>query len=491
MTSDQDITAELLPRPQTVERVSEVFYVSPETRIFSGAGFPAQRLQGLIEEEFGLHLTIEDGEKGKVLIGESHNNEKKPSGNEGYFLEVGQNGAVIEAENPEGLLWGVMTFRQLLRKKEKRVFAEGVRIADRPHYRWRGFMIDSGRAPNSVAKMKRIVRICSVFKLNLLIFREGDDELNAVRYKTNLLGSTNPKAICIEEMAEFIEYGRQYGVTVVPEIESLGHSGAKGFHYPELVEGGFKTHYEGIGDHIRKSHLRPGNSKGLDLLASIYREWFGIIKSPFVHLGMDEVRLPRDIQENHFEMVLTLVDRVSREIRPMVWADAPATPQEYAAKVIRCLWSYEEHGELDLTGDFLKGQGIEELMKAGCGQEAFMVGGSGSKHEAYSKSEYAGAFRNLALWSRAGMKHPNFTGLIAAQWGGNMIDDWLPDFLAAAQFGWNPPEEVPEYQPLMDRIQGQLMRLNDVTDPKGEEIDSPAWDGIWLKGREWFGDIMR
>jgi hypothetical protein len=232
----------------------------------------------------------------------------------------------------------------------------------------------------------------------------------------------------------------------------------------------------------------------LDLLASMYREWFEILKSPFVHLGMDEVRLPQDIQAKHFEMVLPMADRIGREfgreIRPMVWADAPATPGEYASRVIRCLWSYEEHGELDLRGDFMKSQGIEELTREGCGQEAFMVGGSGSKHEAYSKSEYAGAFRNLALWARAGMGHPYFTGLVAAQWGGNMIDEWLPDFLAAAEFGWNPPEAVPEFSPLMERIRKQLARLVDVTDPKGEEIDSPAWDGIWLKGKEWFGDIM-
>ena len=46
-------------------------------------------------------------------------------------------------------------------------------------------MIDSGRAPNSLPQIKRILRICSAFKLNLCIFREGDDELNAVRYRTN------------------------------------------------------------------------------------------------------------------------------------------------------------------------------------------------------------------------------------------------------------------------------------------------------------------
>jgi N-acetyl-beta-hexosaminidase len=104
-------------------------------------------------------------------------------------------------------------------------------------------MIESGRAPNSLAQMKRIVRICSAFKLNFVVFREGDDELAAVRYKTNRLGRENPYALSMEEVKELVSNCEPFGIAFVPEIESLGHSAAKEFAYPGLTLGGRQTQY--------------------------------------------------------------------------------------------------------------------------------------------------------------------------------------------------------------------------------------------------------
>jgi len=84
-------------------------------------------------------------------------------------------------------------------------------------------MIDSGRSPNSLAQMKRIVRVCSALGLNFVVFREGDDEMCAVRYRTNRLGSKDPYALTMDQVEELVEYADSYGIAVVPEIESLGH----------------------------------------------------------------------------------------------------------------------------------------------------------------------------------------------------------------------------------------------------------------------------
>jgi hypothetical protein len=94
----------------------------------------------------------------------------------------GSEAAIASSPAPRGLLWGAMTLRQLVTRDARDLRIRGVRVLDKPRYPWRGFMIDSGRAPNSLPKLKRIIRVCSAFKLNFLVFREGDDELNAVRY---------------------------------------------------------------------------------------------------------------------------------------------------------------------------------------------------------------------------------------------------------------------------------------------------------------------
>jgi len=499
----------LLPRPRRVTSVSGDLAITDRAKIIvSGedsaqALFAAQRLAELLREGFGLLLPVVSSNRGEAFqiyitsYGTTSDvpldADMKGLNEEGYRLEVNGRAARIQSPTGKGLLWGAMTFHQLVTRQQENMLAAGVKITDWPRYPWRGFMIDSGRAPNSLPKMKRVIRICSAFKLNSVIFREGDDELAAVRYRTNKLGSTNPYALSMDEVKDLVEYAYQYGVVVVPEIESLGHSTAKGFYYPDLVNGGFEQKYEGIGTHIRKSHLHVGDPRSYELLASIYDEWFGVIKSQLVHLGLDEVRLSVEEQAKHLRLLLPVVDKVGAKhglcITPIIWADAPATPPEYRDRVIRCLWSYaEDHVGLD--NEWLVKQGMDELSAEGCQEKVFMAGGSGSLHTPYTKSDYPDAFRNLADWARWGKDRQNFIGLCAVQWSGNMLDGWLPDFLAAADYSWNPPDEPPPFEEEIARIRAHLARLADSAKPKLDEVDRPAWDAIWLDGKEWGEDIM-
>jgi hypothetical protein len=371
-------------------------------------------------------------------------------------------------------------------------------------------MIDSGRSPNSLAQMKRIVRVCSALGLNFVVFREGDDEMCAVRYRTNRLGSKDPYALTMDQVEELVEYADSYGIAVVPEIESLGHSTAKGRYYPELVSGGFEHSYEGIGAHVRKSHLAPGDPRSYELLESIYDEWFAILKSPLVHLGLDEVRLPAEEQARHLEGLLAVVDRVAarhgKEITPIVWADAPRTPERWRDRVIRCLWAYgDDKMRVGYQNEHLIRQGLRELsacdyasggssprrMGAGCTERVFMAAGSGSGHTPYSKTDYEHAFLNLAEWAMWGKDRPSFEGLVAVQWSGNMLDEWLPDFACAAEVAWTPPDEIPEFEAQMARVRERLSRIKDASDPSPDEVDAHAWDGIWLRDGEWFEDIVK
>ena len=265
----------------------------------------------MIEEEWGLHLPVrnESANNEYILQVTRDQNFQRPScsgspkvsalRDEEYLLRVDANRVVVAGRTARALLWGAMTLRQLITSRDEALCIQGVEIQDLPHYGLRGFMIDSGRAPNSLPKLKRIIRICSAFKLNALFFREGDDELNAVRYSTNRLGSLNPFAFSMEELAELSRYAEMHGIALIPEVESLGHSTAKGIHYPELVSGGFDEAYPGIGVHVRKSHLAPCDPRTLELLESMYDELFCVPGQPAIHLGLDEVRLPAEAQADH------------------------------------------------------------------------------------------------------------------------------------------------------------------------------------------------
>ena len=119
-----------------------------------------------------------------------------------------------------------------------------------------------------------------------------------------------------------------------------------------------------------------------------------------------------------------------------------------------------------------------------------MAGGSTALHVPYDKPSWEGAVRNLADWSRWGRDRANFTGLYAVQWGGNMTDLWLEEFLTAADFGWRPPAAVPTPEEQSRRAGVHLARIPDAADPPADQVDRPVWDGIYLHGTQCAEDIL-
>jgi hypothetical protein len=513
-----EVVAALIPQPQEVALTGGDFVIKADTAIVRShqageselaaiadfndflAGGGASPLK-LVEE-----ATDRDQSAGNILVGwavrdyfadKALRNKRFPPdtriSQEGYQLLVGDGGIILNANTAAGTFYGLQTLKQLTRFDGGKAVVRGVRIADWPRYQLRGFQFDAGRAPHTIATMKRIVRICSHFKLNFVVFREGDDELCAVRYKTNRLGSQNPTAISIDEMAEFVKYASRYHVQVIPEIESLGHSSAKGFDYPDLIDDfGPKTRYPGIGIHHRKRRLILSKPEAYDLLKSIYSEWTPILNTRYMHLGCDEAGGGSPQHLARLYLVLKqLGDKNGKTIQPIVWADAAETSKRLKGEYIRCLWDYGDGAGVSLDNPHLIKQGIQYLVAPNCPEEAIMAGGSGSFHTALSKTSYDKAFANLYTWSQLGKGHRNFIGLFAVQWGGNQQDLWVPDYVVCAEYSWLPDHPAYDFDRLMARVKAALAKLKDYTNPRPDEVNRSAWDGIWLDEKGgWKQDIM-
>jgi hypothetical protein len=496
-TTERQAPGWLLPRPHAIAPAADdlrlLAGMPVRLRGPTGSGLHdiSAQLGEMVQRRHALTLAfaVEQAAAYELLIGAPTVAAATPAAAtpEAYTLSVTASGAAASAIDEAGLRWAAMSFFQLCYRQDADVIAAGCHIDDAPRYPWRGFMVDAGRAPSSLASLKRLISLCASFKLNHCVYREGDDELNAVAYSTTPLGSQNPCALSLDELDALIDHGRRHGVAVVPEIECLGHSQAKARHFPELVEGGIQTRYGDVATHTRKAHLRPSDPRSYDLLACIFQEWLPRQQTDYVHLGMDEVALPEAVQRAHLAGLLPRLEDLGRthgrDLQPIVWADAPQTPDGWEARVVRCLWHYAEHndiGRLGLDNSHLIGQGLLDLVAPGCEQQVIMAGGSGSFHRPYGKNGIEVAIENLADWSRFGREHPNFIGLLAVQWGGNMLDMWLPDFIAAADFGWTPPEafSMNEYDKL---VHEHMVGLDPVFPRVREAADAPCWDGIWLR----------
>ncbi len=510
----QSLNHYLLPRPSAIELTGGYFQITDTTHICyydtlnladKSCRFVAERFNHLVKDNadytFQLYPDKQQDQLSLYLINtpsvpenlKKTDNSLKGLGDQGYILDIREDGIRVSANTYRGLLWGMMTLKQVITSPV--VLNDAVpciRVRDKPYFIWRGFQLDAGRATFSMGLIKRMIRICSVFKLNQLYFREGDDELNAVKYDHLPVGHKNPGALTMEEIRELIDYADQYGMDFIPEIESLGHAAAKAFHYPDLLEGGFQEEYwEGL-SHTRKAHFNIDNPESYKLLEVIYDEWFAIMKTPMIHLGLDEVNLPMEKQAEHLKKLLPLADKVAKKhgktMKYMMWSDAPPHPEEFNDRVIRCLWAYDS--KVSSEDRHLVKQGILEYSKKGCEQTVVMAGGSGSTHEPYIFTGPDRAYINMVSWALWGRDKPNFKGLYAVQWHGNMVDLWLPNYIMSADLGWHPPESMPDTDTELARINMHKNRIRDAANPNPDDVDSPVWDAIWLDGREWGRDIM-
>lgn len=100
-------------------------------------------------------------------------------GKEGYKLSVAANGAVISANEPAGIFYGVQSLLQLLPKEiESGKMASGVtwdmpvvEITDYPRFGWRGLMLDVARHFFTKEDVKDYIDKMARYKFNLLHFR--------------------------------------------------------------------------------------------------------------------------------------------------------------------------------------------------------------------------------------------------------------------------------------------------------------------------------
>ncbi|GID61296.1 beta-N-acetylhexosaminidase [Actinoplanes couchii] len=238
-----------------------------------------------------------------------------PSGHspadERYLLEITGDRAVVRATAAEGLHRGLTTLRQLLNGGPV-VTVPGQRIVDTPRVAWRGFSLDVARCFQSVETVRGIVDMLSLYKFNVLHLHLSDNEgwrLALPEYPE----LTTAESWTIEEIKTLIAYAGGRHVTVIPELDTPGHSAAVLRAYPELgvfePDGEFPTAY-----------LDP-NRPGVDtFLNTIVKYLAEIAPGPYLHIGGDEAfGMPDDLFHQHVAATLQKVRATGKT--PIGWQE--------------------------------------------------------------------------------------------------------------------------------------------------------------------------
>ncbi len=216
---------------------------------------------------------------------------------EGYVMEIQPEKIVLSSFDENGAFYGLQTLFQLVRQEKGALPC--CRIEDAPRFRYRGFMIDSGRHFFPVDAVKRMIDQCAKLKLNVFHWHLSEDQgfrieskkfpkLNEIgSWRTEEDGSRYGGFYTQEEIKDVVAYAHAQYMAVVPEIDLPGHTTAMVAAYPELSCSGEPAQVEchwGIFPRI----LCAGNEKVYDFLYELLDEVCELFPDGYFHIGGDE-----------------------------------------------------------------------------------------------------------------------------------------------------------------------------------------------------------
>jgi len=234
---------------------------------------------------------------------------------EEYAINVGEDGAVVEASALNGFVYACETLKQMLpaavysSKKTKADWVlPYVSIFDGPRFGYRGVLLDCCRHFWTVEETKRIIDVMAAYKLNRLHWHLTEDqgwrveikaypkltEIGAWRDGTMIAkdfdsndGIRYGGFYTQEELRDVVAYAAARGITIVPELDLPGHMVAALASYPELgCTGGPYKVRQTWG--IAKDILCAGNEDAFKFIEDVLTELMDIFPSEYIHIGGDE-----------------------------------------------------------------------------------------------------------------------------------------------------------------------------------------------------------
>ncbi|MBA4388943.1 MAG: hypothetical protein C0404_13255 [Verrucomicrobia bacterium] len=153
----------------------------------------------------------------------------------------------------------------------------------KPVYPIRGLMLDLGRITEKKSYYVSLLPWLAEWGYNLVHLHLADDQRCALRFPSRPELAT-PGAFTADEMRNFVELAGGYGISVMPEIEALGHSQ----FITERKE--YRHLAEPLPDKFGYNALCPSLTETREILADLLRDSAQIFDYPVIHVGLDEVR---------------------------------------------------------------------------------------------------------------------------------------------------------------------------------------------------------
>ena len=210
---------------------------------------------------------------------------------ESYELVVGTNKIEITAQTDVGIVRGLSTLLQLIKRDGSNFVFEGFYIKDSPRFKWRGLMIDVSRHFQPVDLIKRNLDAMAYVKMNVFHWHLSDDQgfriESKVYPKLHQLGSDG-EYYTHEQIKDVVAYANNLGIRVIPEIDVPGHAAAILTAYPELGSND-KYDYKIVRNAgVFDPTLNPTKPEVYTFLDNLFKEVTPLFPDEYFHIGGDE-----------------------------------------------------------------------------------------------------------------------------------------------------------------------------------------------------------
>ena len=254
----------------------------------------------------------------------------EPLDHERSALSITADGITITAPSREGAYRSLTTLRQIVvgsMLQGRPLVLEEVEILDHPRFGWRGLSLDVVRCFFGVAEIKRVIDMLALYKMNVLHLHLTDDQGWRIEVPTWPLlseiggsgasGDRPGGCYTLAEFAEIVDYAGERFVSIVPEIDLPGHTGAAVRAYPELegAEGG------GSGP---VGTMDPDAPRVREFVTDVLATVASVSPCPYLHIGGDEAF---GVDPEAYTQFLVMARSVVRELGkvPVTWQEGAAS----------------------------------------------------------------------------------------------------------------------------------------------------------------------
>lgn len=270
------------------------FTLSPNTTI-SKVNY-IEEFRDFIKKHFDIRIHRDESEDASIFLSVSD----EIKNDEGYRL-ISRDGRIyIYGKLDNGIFYGLQTLKQLLLQGNGVI--PDMYIEDEPLYKYRGFMLDSGRYFWTVKEVKRFIDLIALHKINVFHWHLTEDqgwrieikkyplltEKGSKRSHTNFnLFKSESGFYTQEQIKEIVKYCHDRFIKVVPEFDIPGHTVSAIACYPELACFPRKlpvaTHWG-----VKHDILCAGKEESFTFVFNVLDEIIELFPDKLIHIGGDE-----------------------------------------------------------------------------------------------------------------------------------------------------------------------------------------------------------